>query len=346
MVNIMGKIVVLDSSVFISDRFTFNSDKYQKLLEFYSKGFISLVLPDVVRKESVLHCNAAIEKLYTDAIKISTLTDALYSRENLLKITTLIQKEKSLHISEVERFLEKFEQHKTSNNNIIDDVLNAYFDHAPPFIDKKKKSEFPDAMTLFSILKSYPSNNIILISKDKDWMSFAQAHEIIFCISVEDCLDKLLPLAQNYRDLIEQNMEIIITNCLNDLEPDMFAVYDDSDGEDSLIQINKIDYDDYCYSVVDASDSQDAGKKIVLIISLDITMEAVFNIFDINSLHSIELGYLEHDYFESTQACESRVKFVVHLEVDRGNNLSVKSAKIADESLPTYVSHGYDNSYK
>lgn len=92
-----------------------------------------------------------------------------------------------------------------------EDILSLYFETKPPFGDGKKKSEFPDAISLLS-LKSHLAEDekIYVISDDGDLKKFCDS-ETQF-ISVET-LDKLLDIYTQHTNIrSEQVKQYFVTN--------------------------------------------------------------------------------------------------------------------------------------
>ena len=78
----------------------------------------------------------------------------------------------------------------------MDAVLTAYFSKAPPFSNKGKKSEFPDAIAILSIEAWAKKENkkVLAVSKDGDWKTFAAKSPWIDC--VEDLGEAMSKLAE------------------------------------------------------------------------------------------------------------------------------------------------------
>ncbi|CDT79442.1 conserved hypothetical protein [Vibrio coralliirubri] len=92
-----------------------------------------------------------------------------------------------------------------------ENLLSMYFEKKPPFGDGKKKSEFPDAISLLS-LKSHlcVDEKIYVISDDSDLKSYCDTEPQFISI---DTLDKLLDIYTTHTNILhEQVKQYVITN--------------------------------------------------------------------------------------------------------------------------------------
>jgi hypothetical protein len=73
-----------------------------------------------------------------------------------------------------------------------DHLLSLYFGRKPPFGEGKKKSEFPDAISLLSLKSRLQGDEkIYIVSEDDDLKSFCADDPSFICI---ETLDKLLDI--------------------------------------------------------------------------------------------------------------------------------------------------------
>lgn len=92
-----------------------------------------------------------------------------------------------------------------------EELLSLYFDKKPPFGDGKKKSEFPDAISLLS-LKSHLDDNekIYVVSDDNDLKSYCNSDPQLISV---DTLDKLLDIYTTHTNVRhEQVKQYFVTN--------------------------------------------------------------------------------------------------------------------------------------
>lgn len=125
--------------------------------------------------------------------------------------------------------------------------LTLYFDKKPPFGDGKKKSEFPDAISILS-LKSYLEDDekIYVISEDKDLKEYCAVDPTF--ISVET-LDKLLNIYTTHTNTrheqvkqyfidSEDSIKSEITEFLESCEVYNSSSWEDAEVDDGLTVIS------------------------------------------------------------------------------------------------------------
>ena len=83
----------------------------------------------------------------------------------------------------------------------VEDILDLYFERKAPFGTGKKKSEFPDAISLQALLHGIGDNKSYVISSDKDMKDFCNTVDSLISI---DTLDKLLDLYNEHESIITQ----------------------------------------------------------------------------------------------------------------------------------------------
>ncbi|MGA7438338.1 MAG: PIN domain-containing protein [Luteibacter sp.] len=83
---------------------------------------------------------------------------------------------------------------KAADHTNVQRLIEDYFEQRPPFGDKKKKNEFPDALAL-GALEQWAKNagkRVLVVSHDNDWMTFAEASDQLLCgPTLTDLLAKL-----------------------------------------------------------------------------------------------------------------------------------------------------------
>ena len=177
----------IDSSVFISSGFNFNSSAL-KSLDALTEGY-KILFPRMLRHELVKHYKAsyisAKRSLKNSLDKIKCYDDEAY--EEMLKI---IKKSfPNLSDSDVFKLLVSNLQPGSAIELTEDDLLSVsdlvdlYIELRPPF-SKEKKSEFPDAIILKSIeaFCTQNSSKCVVVSSDKDWMAYAQSCDSLLCV--------------------------------------------------------------------------------------------------------------------------------------------------------------------
>ena len=149
----------------------------------FTKNKIEIVIPDIIEKEILAHLikktqesrNSAYGKL-RELKKYNLLSETevnnlihLLEQNNVFDIVNcrwnVYKKLNKIHIL-------------SSNNVLLNEVIQDYFDEKPPF-SEKKKCEFPDAIAL-KTLKSWAETNnkkTLCISTDGDWENYINGVE-------------------------------------------------------------------------------------------------------------------------------------------------------------------------
>ncbi|TIM69818.1 MAG: hypothetical protein E5Y52_04480 [Mesorhizobium sp.] len=135
------------------------------------------------------------------------------------------------------------------------EILRRYFAPEPPFSAKeRKKSEFPDALALLS-LESWAADNkttVLVVSRDGDWQTFADASKHLVCIpDLDQALDYFngearfvveravgllrKQAAPEFREAIDSALELFLEEF--DPESDAYAALDyEVDSLESVVQ--------------------------------------------------------------------------------------------------------------
>jgi hypothetical protein len=116
----------------------------------------------------------------------------------------------------------------------ISQLIEAYFTVKPPFAPtKEKKSEFPDAIALFS-LEAFALEHdvrILVVSKDRGWVDFAERTDRIKVVSE---LSEALSIAQFHLqgEIEEENQQQFLANSEETVEK--FISHIDSGADENL----------------------------------------------------------------------------------------------------------------
>jgi len=141
-----------------------------------------------------------------------------------------------------------------------EELLSLYFNKKPPFGKGKKKSEFPDAISILSLKSSLQDDEkIYIVSDDGDLKAFCADDPI--CISVES-LDKLLDIYTTHtnvrheqvkRYFIENDESIKqkITEFLEDCDVYNSSTWEDAEVDDGLSVLSLGDIEPSVLSIDD-----------------------------------------------------------------------------------------------
>lgn len=235
--------VFIDTQSFVKLGLNFNHPALQAFLELCKSGQLTHITTSVVTRE--------VKSKIDDSIKEALNSLRGFRRKARLlekidddKIKALFEEidEEEAHRKAIEVFDEYINESKSkvlSASSIdAEKILQLYFDKEPPFGDKKKKSEFPDAISLQSLLDEIGDEKAYVISGDPDLANFCASNDNL--INIES-LDKFLDLYNEHEssitDLIKGHVTTIdahVKQSIEDAINDSWA-YNEAPWEDSEV---------------------------------------------------------------------------------------------------------------
>lgn len=278
--------IVFDTSYLESKSYNYESSIFERIKNgVKTHKCIEVYLPRIVDCEIRAHL---FENSSAISANIKKIPVAL--REELLKddfhdLGKLSAAINSIAIDRYELFMEEIGiEIIETDKECTSDLWDRYFSKKPPF-SEKKKSEFPDAMALLSILryfkiKNKDKNSIIIVSCDKDWEKYC--NDVKICIVGDD---KELIEELNKRDpLLEKPAILRLLNenakeCIHRKIEEYF--YDI--GKEPLDDSEAIDFEILDFSIRNISDYE-------VISVTDGEVNLLFNLE-----YYAEVSYLESD---------------------------------------------------
>ena len=142
----------------------------------------------------------------------------------------------------------------TCENISVEDLLNSYFEKKPPFGNQKKKSEFPDAISLASLASVLNDKKIYVVTGDPDYSSFCQSNKQFIYISH---LGKLLDIYNRHENALTELITAEINFSENEIIEEIkisvsnMGVFNRAPWEDSDVVDFKVDsVDNLDFSIV------------------------------------------------------------------------------------------------
>jgi len=243
----MKRVIFLDTNVFESAKFSYNSYRMEKFLEVSEKKGIDLYITDVIKHEVIKRIKTnirdAIEKIDKHNLEILIQSLEVENKEKLKLINDLSKK----LIQDFEIFLQDY------NINVIPSIFNQsklidlYFNNQAPF-SEQKKHEFPDAIIILTIDKWSLENNKLplVVTNDKGMSCFNTENDINFFEKISD-VTNLLVTENPENDLLEiynDKLEVIKGKIIDEIKyHDDFILYSYDhidDIEVSNIEINNV----------------------------------------------------------------------------------------------------------
>ncbi|WP_333232751.1 PIN domain-containing protein [Microcoleus sp. Pol12B5] len=207
------RLVALDTQVFDSYNFNYNSKVFQTLVTLAQQEKIRLLLTSVTLHEIRSHItegavltSKAVEQAVNDLnkkrfkpqgdtkrVKISANSDLLNEfKKKVQELAPNFEQINQELLDQLKAFLQAtgFEIIEVDRVSVVD-IFENYFSGTPPFGEGKKKYEFPDAFALLALQKEAEDRNriIYVVSGDADWEKFCSSSEYLSLIGK---LDELL----------------------------------------------------------------------------------------------------------------------------------------------------------
>ena len=254
--------VFIDTQAFVKMSLDFNNNSALK-------SFFSLC-----KSKNLRHLTTSVVKKEVECKIEESINNALINFKNFKRQARLLEKVDDKNIQPLFVEINNKEVQakakavfgnflKGSNTQIIDasdvqveDILALHFQKKAPF-SEKKKSEFPDAISLTSLLQYIDGEKAYVISKDPDHKSFCEFHESLYSIeTLEQFLDvynehesAVAKLIKDYLVSIDSDLKIQIEDQINhswaynegpweDSEVDEFNVIAVHDINPTIVWVN------------------------------------------------------------------------------------------------------------
>ena len=190
----------LDTDVIQATGFRFASGALHQLPK-QLPPTMRLVMTEVVCREIAKHrmkpVHDALARLISACDEVKRVTGTgLENVEETIKPVDIADQSSRTFSRELESFVVacRGEVLSIAGQDAALDLFNAYFDEAPPFENKKdKKSEFPDAMSLWLLKQHAIANDTlgIVVSGDNGWGSYANSSASLYRVESVDALTSL-----------------------------------------------------------------------------------------------------------------------------------------------------------
>lgn len=209
--------VFVDTQIFIQYKFCFNQKNLKRLLELGSSGSIQIILTETVigevRLKIINQIKEAEESLKNFHKLFRAVEDILPECYQGLRS---LPKEGEL----IALAIKAWENYIFASKAIVlpasaangADLLALYFGSKPPFSSGKKKSEFPDAISLLSIAKWLKTNQsgIYVVSQDNDLANWCKETPNASCVKL---LPEFINLVTEAEDDKEKLVEVVRKLC-------------------------------------------------------------------------------------------------------------------------------------
>lgn len=335
------KFVYLDTSIIYKNNFNFTNEKFQKLIEYVEMNQIELLFNTITINEikqniykSINHAKNKFESIRNDLTILKNIDAFQYfdnfNSENFKEYTKTI-------LNQFKTFLQNIKYTKIPTTDLMDVVINDYFNNNPPFDKKEKKNEFPDAILFHSLLnwcKKF-KRKAYFITGDDDYKRIVESNfivDIIILNSLEEFLDlvssTLTPENEEVKNFLFQHVDEITEYVKMEFES-MGVEIDNSESE--LIEIKVEDVEIKAIYNVSLTE-----EKLVFAIDpiIEFNAEIHYENYD-NATYDREDGVWYNVREENIDLFDSiQLNFIVNAIIDLKNNTLI---------LPEKPLHNFDN---
>lgn len=256
--EIRSRLVFLDTNIFESKNFQFDSHSLKAFKRLVDDGEIRLLVTDPTIREVRQHLRAKSEEAVGEIKKVRRSAMLLRNTPDLPVHGIFEELNVGLVEERLNRNFEDFldgdnVEHVSIENVSATQVFDMYFNLKAPFANGEKRKEFPDAYVLLalnslSIGRGWP---VHVITKDKDMFRFSEEHSNLICSeSIEELMDAI--------------------NKIISIEPSEFAATALDKIRDEAIKRIVDSLDDITVDVIDNGDFDEAWLEDVKFSELDL----------------------------------------------------------------------------
>lgn len=241
--------VFLDTQVFKTNNFNFDTKSFQLLKELSNSDRVKIFITDVVEREvrarmrrEVAEAQAWYNRLRQDArILLSAKDSPFYSLPKKLDANAIAD---SLEAS-FDAFLSEADVEVIDCSTVsVGKILDNYFDLSPPFKEGEKRKEFPDAISIEAVAQKFvETDGIFVISADGGVCEACAGQNRLFPLtSIEEFL--ALELADHedvsWISAALTNHEEAIKSVISEAFTDGYFYLDDEEGEVKHVEVEEI----------------------------------------------------------------------------------------------------------
>ncbi|MEZ8314260.1 PIN domain-containing protein [Vibrio splendidus] len=258
--------VFIDTEYFVKSNLNFSSRPFVTLQDLCKRDELRYILTSVVEQEvenkietSIKDALNALQSFRKKASILSTIEDPLLtSFFNEVKYEEAYEKA-SLIFSQYNKDCNY--EYVESDQICTEELLELYFSKLPPFGEGKKKSEFPDAISLLS-LESFlgEGEKIYVISADKDLKNYCEGNQRLISV---DSLEKLLDTYNQHTNVRTEKIKTYLNQAKEQVKTKVFEyisesdVYNSSTWEDAEVDsFSVISVSDFEVNVIEVNDEE------------------------------------------------------------------------------------------
>lgn len=330
--------VFIDTSIFVASNFDVSSTAFSTLKALWNFNYVKLISTDITIEEIRANVRKSLEESKAGLANAGSKARILRPLSEPEFFGVFQQLNIDAYFKKIFPIIKKFLD--DIDTEILDAteadagvVFDAYFNETPPFSNKKKKCEFPDAFIVQSLLEYCENENIdiIVISSDKDFEKVCEHHEKLSYIpTLNQFLDSLFfgiePAAvighgvlNRHRDKIEEQ--------IGEAFKDRFFLLEDEHGSAEVQDIQSVELTNELVIGVDENSVSFSANAEV-----DFVATASFGdpLMSYKDEDTKEIVYLETKDELLHRNTNETVEFVVEVDRDDQDYLYIRDVKMSN----------------
>lgn len=253
--KLLTPYVFLDTTEFDSNAFNFQTARFKSLRRKVRAGRVYVFVTEVVQREAEAHIKQYAANSYDLLEKFFAKADTRFIKHLTTPPFSTIVNAKSQDIEEGLRqgfnaFMSEAKVTVLPVGHVqADELIRRYFEKQAPFGEGKKKSEFPDAVSLLALKEwcATKGEKIYVVSSDGDVKGFCEQEENLIYLAN---LDEFLELVELHESALNKRILQILKDHETDIEEaikDAFATLElvandwDLDAVISNVSISGVD---------------------------------------------------------------------------------------------------------
>ncbi|MCM3365946.1 PIN domain-containing protein [Bacillus safensis] len=335
--------IFIDTNIYGAKNFNFDNSSISRLQNFIENEHVELFITPVIIKEIEDHIEQKVEGSGKQIKEFKQNAPIMINFEPLKKIwdRDLINQAKLKILDRFHEFLRINRVYTVPISvTYANQIIQNYLEGSAPF-SKKKKKEFPDAFTMYTLLEWAEKNNeiICIISNDKEIRDFCEGNSRLYYIkTLEEAFDYInqqddvkYQQAQNiYMDHLEQFLDDID----NEINEACFAFnIEVFDVEDVKVKDFSLVREGECYDEPRVLELEDSKLTFVLDVNFEFTI-VTSKIDPTRSPYDSEEGmylYIEYEETEYTEIVELPVELELNVQDYEKQDFIIESIKINND---------------
>jgi hypothetical protein len=345
------KFVFLDTQVFDQHHLDFQSPKLMRLRRLAMAEELSLIETDVTISEVRSHIPDSAHKTVkqiSDFDKLTRIAKEVISQEDAQGVKKVPEE---AVVQRLQEDLAKFLLVSGAQVLPIDSVSPAtifrkYFEAEPPFDDKSKKVEFPDAFAaaaLESWCAAERDRKLYIVSGDGDWRRLCtRVNSFIYVKQLDQLLELFADaeLAAELKEAIRGRSEELIAFVKDEIEGGKIYFYVDESAIDGWVDnIENVDVDIADIYVVEAAEG-----AATLTLAFDVKVELFVTADDPDSQYSDPDTHELRSVYSASGTVERELELeaTVELTYERGDpiRITIQKTFVEEEGIEIGIEEG------